>query len=180
MILVDSDGVLVDWENYVLSNHFPNMTLDALNSLEPTERHERIKAMYVRDPMLFAKLQPLPGAAALIKHVTRTGLPWFILTAIGNDHPDPDVAEKSKRMCLKNHFDIPSSKIITVQASAHKQRYATPERILVDDYDKNCQQFRARGGLAVQVTREGLQNGDVITSLNSALREMDGVVPLAL
>jgi hypothetical protein len=68
---------------------------------------------------------------------------------------------------LKN-FGI--SKVNLVRAS-HKQKYATPNSVLVDDLQKNVDQFRSQGG---QVVHFNYQDGKALAKLKKAIATAQG------
>jgi len=53
--------------------------------------------------------------------------------------------------CFTN-LEIPSDRVFLSQNSADKALYASPKSLLIDDYDKNIERFRAAGGMAIHHT----------------------------
>lgn len=176
MLLIDSDGVLVDWEDYVVRNHFPNIGLMGINKMPQAERHLRLRSMYNRDPNLFAKLHPLQGARELVDYLKSTAINWAVLSAAGIDHPCYDTVRKDKLRNLSDLFDIPEDKIIVTRKSTDKVKYAAVGRVLVDDYIRNCESFTAGGGRCVHVTKERLSSGTVLKEVHVEVSAMLGVV----
>lgn len=170
MLLIDSDGVLVDWEGYVIGTHFPSRTMESINKLDADVRYTTLNGMYQRDPNLFAKLKPLVGATDLIRHVKNSGVNYAVLTAAGTDHSDYEVVRKDKVRNLSALFGIPTDKIIVTRTSKHKKAYAKVGRVLVDDYIKNCQEFEDAGGRSVHVTHEGLLNGSTLRYVHEEIK----------
>lgn len=172
MLLIDSDGVLVDWEGYVIKNHFPSSDMSEINEMDSSERHLRLLAMYNRDPNLFAKLHPLDGARQLIDYIKSTSISWAVLSAAGVDHPSYETVRKDKIRNLSGLFGIPENKIIVTRTSKDKIKYAAPNRTLVDDYARNCEEFESAGGCSIHVTAKGLLSGEVLKSVHQVVKIM--------
>lgn len=165
MINIDADGVLVNWRDYVLGTHFPDMDIETLNGLNPDERTRLLRSMYESDPQLFYKLEPLPGAVELIEWIKLTGEPWRVLTSSGTDHPDYDVAKASKIANLTKLFDIDESKIVVTRTSAEKASYCECENdILVDDYHRNISEWCNAGGVGILV-EENYDHKNIISMI---------------
>ena len=114
---------------------------------------------------VFFQLSPMPDAHTLWSFISKHDP--RILTA----HPKPGRGAVSvrgaddKRKWMMKHFKWPSSKIFPV-LRADKKRFAKDGRdgrpnLLIDDYAGNCEDFRSRGGIAVQHT-----------SANNTIREL--------
>ena len=151
MINLDSDGLLFDWRGYVLANHFPEMTIEVLNGLDSSARHILLEDMYRKDPQLFYKLKPIDGAAEFIEFVDGTCERWQVLTSIGDDHYDPELAKNCKVLSLQIAFGIPEDRITVTLRSEDKSKYCTPGSILVDDYIKNIEAWERAGGFGILV-----------------------------
>lgn len=150
MINIDADGFLVDWRGYVIPTHFPDMTIDEFNSLESTYRSALLKEVYEKDPQLFYKLEPLPGAVEFMQTIMNLGEPWRILTSAGTDHPDFDVAAESKILNLKKHFGISREYVTVCESSESKRLYVeNKDDILIDDFRRNIEQWRLAGGIGI-------------------------------
>lgn len=151
MLFIDSDGVFADWEGYVLSRHIPHCkNAKELNKIERTKRQALIRGAYEIEPRLFANLPVLPNARELMERLTKEfGDDFTILTAVGDDHPDYDVVAEDKKEFFKREFGLDEDRIIVVRSSADKQHMAGEGKILVDDYDVNCQQWADKGGVGM-------------------------------
>lgn len=150
MINIDADGLLVDWRGYAIPTHFPEMTIEQFNDLDPDYRSHLLKEMYTRDPHAFYKLEPLKGAVEFMQAIMNLGEPWRILTSAGTDHPDFDVAAESKIQNLKKHFGISREYITVCESSESKRRYVEKkDDILVDDFLTNVTQWREAGGIGL-------------------------------
>lgn len=150
MINIDADGLLVNWRGYVIPTHFPDMSIEEFNALEDTYRSALLREVYEKDPQLFYKLEPLPGAAEFMQFVMGLGEPWRILTSAGTDHPDFDIAAESKIQNLKKHFGIPREQVTVCESSETKRDYVeNKDDMLVDDFHRNVQQWREAGGVGI-------------------------------
>jgi len=62
-------------------------------------------------------------------------------------------AEEGKRLWLQKHnftSEIKDNNIIIVDSARDKQNYAKPGRILVDDYVRNINSWKERGGIGIK------------------------------
>lgn len=59
---------------------------------------------------------------------------------------------KQKQIWL-NHY-LPTFTYHFAQGGATKQRWAKPTHLLVDDYEKNVKDWRAKGGVALHFTHD--------------------------
>lgn len=75
----------------------------------------------------------------------------FILSASPNKQ-----ADKDKRAWLKYYYPkLKRSQIIFCRNGQNKADFMkTKKGVLLDDYGKNCEQWRARGNTAIKVTKE--------------------------
>ncbi len=66
-LYLDLDGVIYNWEGYVLDTYFPNHTIKELNKMP--NRGVALRKMYEECPDLFLKLPILPNASELIARI---------------------------------------------------------------------------------------------------------------
>lgn len=153
-IYCDSDGVIADWRGYVLSlPQFEGWKIDDLN--KSPYREALLRDLYEEDPHLFYKLRRIQGSHALLKKLTELNDSFgshqyrvAILTAIGEEHPDYNQAAAGKREYFhyKHKCTLP---VICVRRSEDKAsaveglRSEGDYRILIDDFQKNCNQWEA-------------------------------------
>lgn len=150
-IYIDLDGIGANWSGYMLSNHFTEFeSIDQLNN--HPEMNRLIRNVYIKEPHVFRSLKPIKGYNKVLNAVKSLGIEWKILTAIGKDHPDPEIAREDKLYFLKHHFNIEREQVIITDDSPDKQKYAGAGKILIDDFDKNIKQWNAAGGLGILVT----------------------------
>lgn len=146
---VDLDGVGANWQSYVISRHFPGMTIEELNT--HPERLTLLRKMYQREQRLFLNLPVIPQYQRFLAGLTARGITWKILTAAGADHPSYETVKNDKLLWLKQRFDITEEQVIITEASEDKHQYAKPGVVLVDDFMTNCQRWEGAGGVAVHV-----------------------------
>ena len=125
-VYIDMDGVIADFNNEV----------DAL---------ERFKT----EKGFFKKLHVM-NEFGLNQLLSNKLVNVFILTASPNRQ-----ADKDKREWLKYYYpQIKKENIIIMRNGQNKADYMKTEKgILLDDYGKNCEQWRERGNVAIQVKR---------------------------
>lgn len=126
IVYCDMDGVIADF------NSEPNAL----------ERFQTEKGF-------FASLKPMnaDGIKALINN---PHIELFILSASPNRQ-----ADKDKREWLKRYYpQIKRNHIIIMRVGQNKADYIkTADGILLDDYGKNCEQWRERGRKAIKIER---------------------------
>lgn len=154
MIYLDSDGLLAGWCTYVFNKHLPHMTREELNTMCLVRRKSILSDMYRREPNLFANLSPLKGAKEFIEWLSTTGEPFAILTSSATDHHDFDIVKESKIFFFEKHFGLSADKVIVVESSYDKAKYAENGAMLVDDFGRNCQEWLLGGGCAIQVATD--------------------------
>ncbi|QVW55224.1 hypothetical protein pEaSNUABM29_00184 [Erwinia phage pEa_SNUABM_29] len=149
MFYLDSDGVFARWRKYVLSTHFPGMTIKQFNAIPELRRRSLTREMYQRDPDLFYKLEPIEGVQRILETVDRLCDSWAILTSGSEDHYDHQLVVDSKQRWFLKHFGVPADKVIVTENSGQKASYASRGNLLVDDYGRNCREWILQGGGAI-------------------------------
>jgi 5'(3')-deoxyribonucleotidase len=125
-VYCDMDGVIADFNN------------------EPNAL-ERFKT----EKGFFAKLKPM-NADGFKELLARKEINLYILSASPNKQADKDKIEWLKKW----YPQIKRSHIIIMRVGQNKADYMKTEQgILLDDYGKNCEQWRERGNTAVQVSK---------------------------
>ena len=121
------------------------------NDFWPDEDWQRIK----NKPHFFSTIPKMARADELmdIAYKFRDELNWslYILTAIPHLNDIPDCFQ-DKIDWIREHF--PTVSVRFGPYSKDKHHHCTPGDILVDDRESNCLEWRARGGIAVQVTED--------------------------
>lgn len=147
---IDLDGLGANWQDYVLEQHFPDFKdIEELN--QHPERATLIREVYVREPRLFRNLPPIARYKQLLDHLTKRMVNWTILTAAGADHPCYHTAREDKLRYVRQHFDVDSDKIIVTRTSENKILYSGNEKVLIDDFGRNCREWELAGGTSILV-----------------------------
>ena len=125
-VYIDMDGVLADFNN-------------EKNALQ----------RFAFEKGFFKKLHIL-NDSGLMQLLGNKNINVFILSASPNKQ-----ADKDKRAWLKYYYpQIRKNQIILCRVGDNKADYMkTKQGILLDDYGKNCEQWRERGNIAVQVSK---------------------------
>ena len=81
------------------------------------------------------------------------GIEVNILSSVMNDNPLKDSLYEQKHNWLKRYnFDSLIDNVILVEGARHKQNYADPKSLLIDDYSKNVSRFIENNGNAIHFT----------------------------
>jgi len=161
-VFLDMDGVIADFTaglcatfNIPFTNHpysMPHGLWDYVDHVEKKYGVSWAKVSRVcSDPRFWAELPELPGAGSLYRDLIRHHEVQFLTTPTG----DPDAVFDGKRKWLEDRdWAIPHDKrMILLEKGETKEQYARPDVVLLDDQDKNIQEFRHGGGLAILVPR---------------------------
>lgn len=151
MFYLDSDGLFARFMPYVQKHHLGGMSRKDFNKLDPAVQKRHLSTIYRKDPEIFFKLEPNPQMAEVLLAVERTGLPWAILTAGAEDHPDHDVVVRTKKLWFEKLFGVPRDKVIVTRNRIEKKTFAQSGVMLVDDHGVNCREWVLAGGSAVKV-----------------------------
>lgn len=159
-IFVDLDSVLVDFSggcekifpNYS-KDHKPLNDMVAHLEIAPEEFWKTIDS-YGEE--WWANLEPESWANELIEIVRFYDRDFTILTSPSRSH----FAGSGKILWLQKYFNKKFSNYIITPAK-NKQKLASAKSVLIDDNDKNCEQFRFRLGYTVLFPRIWNQNHEL-------------------
>ena len=153
-LYLDMDGVVADFDSHAktLMQLTPEEMSQALvNGRYPDDKWRRI----LDYPRFFRDLPPMPRAHELValarRYESELGYNLRMLTAIPKDNDFPDVFQ-DKIDWMNEYF--PGIRVNFGPYSQDKQHHCRPGDILVDDRLSNIQEWRARGGTAIHVTRD--------------------------
>jgi 5'(3')-deoxyribonucleotidase len=150
VILLDVDGVLADFHTVVLVAHNglhlkPKWPAGCWDMLKVLGIDEKQFWAPVDNYEFWRTLQPVQGAVEFYKALKTRGIPVIFSTT---PSASADCA-KAKIEWLREHF----GEDIEYMLGGHKQLMAKPEHLLIDDYDKNYEKFKAAGGSAILFPR---------------------------
>jgi 5'(3')-deoxyribonucleotidase len=160
---LDMDGVCADWDRGVRElGYVTRARAGSTYTVEPQD-WVRLCQQY---PNLYRNLPLMEGVGLLVDLARqyRDTLGWhlYFLTAIPSKNDVPD-AFSDKVAWAQDHF--PDISVRFGPYAVDKQQHCRSGDILVDDRGSNCEQWRAKGGLAFQVT------GNTLASVLSLIRE---------
>lgn len=138
-IYCDLDGVLVDLEKGVrekLGIDRPMSRLEMMRSLAKMRRNSEQELVE-----FFQNLPWTEGGQELWSYITPHNP--FILTGGAEE---ANAIGQGKNAWVQKNLEIPASKVIH---ESNKSKYAGPNKILIDDYDKNIKEFIAAGGIGI-------------------------------
>jgi 5' nucleotidase, deoxy (Pyrimidine), cytosolic type C protein (NT5C) len=139
-IYLDLDGVIADFVK----------RYKELYSMDPSkaERDKRFNGFF--DEFIknnnFATLDLMPGAMDGINFLRKINVPTQILSSTANEKRHDEIG-KQKSIWLQNH-GITFNPIF-VPGKHLKQKYASPERILIDDTESNISDWKKAGGIGI-------------------------------
>lgn len=139
-MLVDSDGVLCDFDGYV-EQHLGSK----VSEFQPKGRFWQ--AMTHHDATVqkfFRNLPKMPDADVLMAYLTANYSSVRVLTACGNTPTD---AKQQKIDWYAEHY--PGIECIVVSKSPDKAVYAHSRAILIDDRSKSIDPWIAAGGIGI-------------------------------
>lgn len=137
IVLFDVDDVIVDWRGaaHALIGPDAKEICDAFQADRPHSGEVDLWHLIKQQPRFWFDLPMNPWAHELIKFVENQGVDWYFCTAHSrNDHRS---ASQKIEWAYANGWDAHEKMVITKQ----KWLCATPNNILVDDKDSNCEEF---------------------------------------
>ena len=144
-IYCDMDGVLCDFKTAAVRE--TGMSID--NWMQSGEKDKEAKWKPIIDNKRFWHTLPWePGGQQLWSYINNYSP--HILSAYVEHATDPNCIP-GKRFWAQSHLGLPTSRINLVKR-AEKQNFAKlngEPTLLIDDYIKNINQFKARGGIGI-------------------------------
>ena len=170
---VDMDGVLADFDGEIKNSeigkkveeltsevrswmvkNYPNRKWRVIHDISDLkERHEDFSKLYdqisemikneARKSGFFRNLKVIPGAFDIISSATEVSgkLPTILTACIGSPY-----CESEKIAWLKEHFPGMYEGVIFEQ---EKEKYANENSVLIDDREKNVEDFSKAGGIVI-------------------------------
>lgn len=142
-LYLDLDGVVADIIK-ALVELFPGIDTSNKNNITP----EMWKFIYDTRPDFFSDLTPCPDSGELLSGIHILGFSkYIILSALPNPrHGYTTRSLIQKRAWVKRNLgDRPA--IFCLRS--HKQDYATPDSILIDDSPENIEQWIKKKGIGI-------------------------------
>lgn len=139
-IYLDMDGVLFDFVKNI--ENTTGLTINKWSKLGRKERWDPI----IANKKFWSDGPWLAEGKKLFSFVKKYNP--HILSAYVEHAYDPNCIPGKKKWAIKN-TGISSDKINLVLRS-QKKNFASPNSILIDDYDKNTKEFTASGGKGIQ------------------------------
>jgi 5'(3')-deoxyribonucleotidase len=133
-LYLDVDGVFADYEG----------EYRRLTGGDPSEKG-KIKAQRFRQMPHFYRNLPLMPDAMKLWTFAKVYNPFF-LTAMSNFQM---TSREDKHQWLHQHFNVSGERAIVVGYPHDKYKYAGPNKVLVDDLAKNCDEWVRAGGIAI-------------------------------
>lgn len=94
---------------------------------------------------------PYQSYNSLLEYWRSNGIQIHILSSITANLTDKHSSISTQKLHWLQKYNLVNDiKIHLVKGSHLKQQYATPTSLLIDDYSRNCEQFRKAGGMAIQ------------------------------
>jgi len=137
-VWVDLDGVFADFQSS-FERHcgFPYYS-DPQRAWKILENVDR----------LFLHLAPLPNAEQFYHDIKSLGVPIEFLTAMPQLTKKLATTPTDKKLWVSTVLD-PKAKVTCVANWSHKQNFARPDHVLIDDSKRNIDQWIARGGIGI-------------------------------
>jgi len=134
-IYVDMDGVLTDFDSRAreIIGHNPQNAKELWTAVKP----------YIKRGEFWATFKPMKDAFVLWNYVKKYNP--TVLTAGGTIEVQQTAAEK--KAWVKKY--IGSNKVIVVQASKEKAKYANEKSILIDDSKRSIVPWQLAGGIGI-------------------------------
>ena len=147
-IYCDMDGVLANFMGGITHWFYQDRDWDELKRDHDINRKrwtESFRSKVKSDPKFWEKLPVMPGARHLWSVIKSHDA--YLLSAYATW--DEANSRRGKVIWAARYLRIPESKIILVTRE-DKVKYAAPNSILIDDYDKNVREWEAHGGIGIQ------------------------------
>lgn len=147
IVFVDLDGVLVDLQRgFAELNKKPYKKMSHKEFSNIIQKY--LKNLSVKQIVNFwSNLPETKDCQKLWENLSQ--FQPIILSACGNC----EASCLGKKLWCKKHLGLDKDRVFCSKNSAEKQLYASPKSILIDDYEKNIEQFNNKGGYGIHHTR---------------------------
>lgn len=141
-ILLDLDGVLVDFEKAAVAKGF----------LDTATRKVNFKGIAAEGQSFWEKLEEIPDGMKIYEFLYKFCLDHDIDLCILSSIKQT-AGKEGKKVWIKNHLKINPLNIHIVNSGREKQKWADETAILIDDYGKNIEEFTQAGGHGIKYRR---------------------------
>jgi len=142
-IYLDMDGVIANFEKkYKEMFSIPPAEAEKDKKFEPFFNEFIAKQGFVT-------LELMPDAINLMNYLRNTGIPVEILSSTSSERRDAQIRPQKMKWLKDHQIEFPT---ILVQGAHLKQKYATPDSLLIDDTSKNIDEWRRAGGIGILYT----------------------------
>jgi hypothetical protein len=144
------DGVLADFIGGISRRHYAGRDWNELkkqHDLNAKRWTDLFRKKVKGDLKFWETLDLMPGARHLWNTLKNQDV--YILSAYATW--DEENSKRGKIRWLAKHFRIPESKVYLV-VREDKEKYASKNGILIDDYIKNIHEWEAKGGIGIHHT----------------------------
>ena len=143
-IYCDMDGVLADFKTAAVKVN--GMSINKwMNIPSSQQKWERIK----NNSTFWHNLPWMPGGQALWRYISK--FDPHILSAYVEESYDPNCIP-GKRAWLRKKARITDNNKINLVRRKEKKNFAKKDAILIDDYQKNVDEFKRAGGVGIHHT----------------------------
>jgi hypothetical protein len=142
MIFCDLDGVLVDLDKGVkqLTGGL------GYGDYAKTKGHDAMWALINQGGSIWWATLPWTPNGKKLWNFIKTYKPTIL--SAGSKRNSGDIAIKGKKeWCFKNLGS--TTDVIVTDSASGKQAYAKPNYILIDDFDRNIEEWKAAGGIGI-------------------------------
>ena len=147
-IYCDMDGVLANFMGGITHWFYQDRDWDELKRDHDINRKrwtESFRSKVKSDPKFWEKLPIMPGA----RHLWSVIKPFEPKLLSAYATWDEENSRRGKVIWAARYFRVPRKDVILVERE-DKVKYATPTSILIDDYDKNIEEWESHGGIGIQ------------------------------
>lgn len=172
-IYVDMDDVLVDIQSTLCHMENPCFFSGTVGEMNVPEKWKDNPVVYLirkhinRNPFIWAKpTEEFHDLHTLMRKWKKAGYKVEILSSGTKDRRYYTKVVKQKKIWLDRY--LPGFDYHFAQGSSTKQNWAKPNCLLIDDHDKNVEQWRLCGGLAFHFKTDwdkGITGKTLITTL---------------
>jgi phosphoglycolate phosphatase-like HAD superfamily hydrolase len=139
-IYLDMDGVIADFDK-----RYVELYKVSTKESERDKNWRQFFKKFIEDGH-FATLELMPEAIELMDYLKSTGIPITILSSTSSETRDSLIRPQKMEWLKKHKIDFP---VILVPGAHLKKDYATPDSILIDDTNKNIDDWRREGGIGI-------------------------------